>query len=70
MSICESLVNIRTLASSREHRGLVPLSKSAIYEKTARGEFPKPIKLGPRKSLWDIRDIEAWLESLKGNVEK
>lgn len=65
MSICESLVDIRTLASSRHHRGLVPLCKSAIYEKAARGEFPRPIKLGPRKSMWDLRDVEAWLESLK-----
>lgn len=65
MNICEALVSIRELASTKTTRGLVPLSKSAIYEKAARGEFPYPIKLGPRKSMWDRRDIEAWLETQK-----
>ena len=65
MNICEALVSIRELASTKAKRGIVPLSKSAIYEKVARGEFPHPIKLGPRKSMWDRRDIEAWLETQK-----
>lgn len=65
MSICEDWVSIRELASAKNVRGLVPLSKSAIYEKAARGEFPHPFKLGPRKSVWDRRDIEAWLETQK-----
>lgn len=65
MNMSEFLVSIRELASTKTTRGIVPLCKSAIYEKVARGEFPYPIKLGPRKSMWDRRDIEAWLETQK-----
>lgn len=62
MSIYESLVSIRELASTKTRPGLVKISRSAIYDMAKRGDFPAPIKLSPRKSFWDVRVIEAWLE--------
>lgn len=38
----------------------VPLGQNSIRDLIARGEFPEPVKLGPR-SVGFIRDeIEAW----------
>ena len=31
---------------------LVPLSKSAWWEGCKTGRFPKPVKLGPRTTVW------------------
>ena len=42
---------------------LTNLSKAHIYALIARGEFPQPAKIG-RKSIWDAREIERWLEAL------
>ena len=31
---------------------LIPISKSAWWQGCKEGRFPKPIKLGPRTSVW------------------
>ena len=37
------------------------LSKSSIYAYMARGDFPKPIQLGPRAVAWIEEEVQAWL---------
>ena len=38
------------------------LSRSNLYRKIAAGEFPRPIKLGPRAVGWRADEIAAWIE--------
>ena len=40
----------------------VALGRSAIYEKMARGEFPKPVHLGDRAVAWVESEIDQWVE--------
>ena len=49
-----------------EVRQLVPLSRSAIYQKLAAGEFPAPIRLSPNRVAWRERDLLAWLNTRAG----
>ena len=37
--------------------------KSTMYAWIARGDFPKPVKLGRRAAGWIAGDVEAWLQS-------
>lgn len=37
------------------------LSRSSIYGHIAKGDFPKPIKLGERAVGWLESDIQSWL---------
>lgn len=37
------------------------LSRSTIYLKVSKGEFPKPISLGARAVGWLANEIEEWL---------
>lgn len=37
------------------------LSRSEIYRRIAAGDFPKPIKLGPRASAWPEHEVTAWI---------
>lgn len=37
------------------------LSRSSIYDMMARGEFPKPIRIGKRAVAWRESDIAEWL---------
>lgn len=37
---------------------------STIYDKIAKGEFPRPIKLGERASGWLEEEIAAWEQAL------
>jgi prophage regulatory protein len=37
------------------------LSRSSIYAKAARGEFPRPVSLGARAVGWLSSDVEGWI---------
>jgi prophage regulatory protein len=39
------------------------LKDSAIYWAMARGEFPRPIKIGPRAVAWIESEINDWIAS-------
>jgi prophage regulatory protein len=40
---------------------MTALSRSSIYDKMAKDEFPKPLKIGQRSVAWYYEDIEAWM---------
>ncbi|WP_285675117.1 helix-turn-helix transcriptional regulator, partial [Paralimibaculum aggregatum] len=42
---------------------LTGLARSTIYLHIARGEFPKPVRLGPRAVGWKEADIAVWIAS-------
>lgn len=39
------------------------LADSTIYEMEQRGEFPLRFALSPRCIVWDLAEIEAWLQA-------
>lgn len=51
---------ILRLPSVRERTGL---SRSNIYAKISRKEFPAAVSLGARAVGWIEAEIEAWLEA-------
>jgi prophage regulatory protein len=36
------------------------LGTASIYEKIARGEFPKPVRLGAKAVAWLEQEVEDW----------
>lgn len=49
----------------QELRQIVPLAETTIYEMERRGEFPRRFNLTPRCVVWDLAEIEAWIEQRK-----
>jgi prophage regulatory protein len=45
-----------------ELRRIVPLADTTIYELEQRGEFPRRFNLTPRCVVWDLAEVEAWIE--------
>ena len=43
-------------------REIVPLADTTIYEMEQRGEFPRRFHLTPRCVVWDLAEVEAWIE--------
>jgi prophage regulatory protein len=41
----------------------IPFSRSTIYLKISRGEFPQPHNLGARAVAWLESDIDQWIAS-------
>ncbi len=54
----------RTIRPNELHR-MVPLAKTTIYEMERRGEFPRRFALTRRAVVWDLDEVEAWLEAKK-----
>lgn len=43
--------------------GPIPVSKSTWWEGVRSGRYPKPLKLGPRVTVWRVEDIRALIET-------
>lgn len=48
---------------------VVPVSRSTWWSRVRTGEFPQPVKLGPRTTAWRASDIADLLARLSGNRE-
>lgn len=51
------------------NHGIIPVSRSAWLAGVKSGRFPKPIKLGPRVTVWKSEDVYSLAASLKGGVK-
>ncbi len=49
----------------QELRQIVPLAETTIYEMEQRGEFPRRFRLTARCVVWDLEEVEAWIEGRK-----
>lgn len=52
-----------TLLRRPDVEAMTGMSRSAIYAAMARGEFPKPVKLGAQARAWRRSEIVGWIES-------
>ncbi len=39
----------------------VGLAKPTLYQKIAAGEFPRPVRIGPRAVAWPASVIDRWI---------
>lgn len=56
--------NILRLPAVKARTGL---SRSSLYLKITKGQFPRPIALGERSVGWVESDIDAWIN---GRIER
>ena len=54
-------INKKTLAK------LLNVSPSTIYRWSIIGNIPKPIAIGPNKTMWLKEEIDKWIIELKKN---
>ena len=47
----------------REVLRITGLGRSSLYAKVARGDFPRPVKIGKRASGWLSSEVSDWLQS-------
>lgn len=47
----------------KEISELLSLSKSTIWRLRREGDFPEPLKLGPRSVGWYESDVTEWIKS-------
>ncbi|MCH7830219.1 MAG: AlpA family transcriptional regulator [Proteobacteria bacterium] len=52
-----------TLLRLRDVMARTGLSRSAIYEKMGKSEFPKQVSLGARAVAWPDDAVKSWIQS-------
>lgn len=50
-----------TLLALKQVTAITSASRSSIYAWIARGLFPKPIRIGPRRTAWHASEVKAWM---------
>jgi prophage regulatory protein len=60
-----TMQQIRRTIRRPELRRIVPLADTTVYEMEQRGEFPQRFHLSPRCVVWDLAEVEAWIEERK-----
>ncbi len=43
----------------------LPFSAATLWRKVDAGDFPKPYKLGPKITAWQVQDVTAWINSFQ-----
>lgn len=51
------LKRFHSLPGTSEYSGM---SRSTVLRRVKDGTFPAPVRLGPGRVAWDVRDLEAW----------
>ena len=49
-------------------QSLTGFSRAWIYAAMARGDFPRPIKIGKRAVAWPKSTIDDWIEARKAEA--
>jgi predicted DNA-binding transcriptional regulator AlpA len=56
----EGFVRLKSIIAPR---GPIPVGKSTWWAGVKNGRYPKPLKLGPRVTVWRAQDIRALIAS-------
>ena len=51
------------LGSILAPKGPIPVGRSTWWAGVKDGQFPQPVKLGPRITVWRVEDIRALIEN-------
>lgn len=55
-----TFIRIRELASTPDRAGRLPVAPATVWRWVKRGDFPKPVALGPQTTAWRLEDVERW----------
>ncbi|MDP8705800.1 AlpA family phage regulatory protein [Serratia marcescens] len=57
----------KTLINKKTLLAMIPLCERTIYNLEQRGEFPRRIALTSRNVVWELADVEEWIEERKSS---
>ncbi|MGH6864889.1 MAG: helix-turn-helix transcriptional regulator [Methyloceanibacter sp.] len=57
-------MEVQKFLRRREVVSITGLPTSTLYEKIARGEFPRPVQISARRVAWLESEVAAWQKSI------
>ena len=64
--MAQRVLRISGLASTPKKPGKLPVSPATVWRWVREGKFPAPFKLGPKTTVWNSEDVDAWMAQQKG----
>lgn len=55
----------RKLIDKKTLLTMIPLCERTIYNFEMKGKFPRRIALSSRKVVWDLAEVEQWIDICK-----
>ena len=59
--MAQRVIRIADLASTKHKPGRLPVSPATVWRWVKEGKFPRPFKLGPNCTVFDLDQIDAFL---------
>ena len=59
--MAQRVFRIRDLATTKDRKGLLPVSPATIWRWVAQGHFVAPFKLGANTTVFDAAKVEQFL---------
>lgn len=57
----ETMENVNKIIRLPAVLDMIGMSKPSVYNMIKRGDFPAPIKLGPKASGWLVNEVQGWI---------
>lgn len=61
----ESEKRNKVLISKKQLLAIIPLCERTIYNFERDGKFPRRIAISSRKVVWDLSEVEAWIDACR-----
>ncbi|QHG22468.1 AlpA family transcriptional regulator [Pseudomonas sp. DTU12.1] len=61
----ESKKSSKVLISKKQLLAMIPLCERTIYNFEKQGKFPRRIALSSRKVVWDLAEVETWIDTCR-----
>ncbi len=61
----KKLLRLKQIIGDKDNHPLIPISRSEIWRKVKNGNFPKPIKLSAKVTVWRSEDIQNYINQHK-----
>lgn len=66
----QRVIRVAEIATTKNRKGMLPVSPATIWRWVREGKFPKPFKLGDSVTVWDATEVEAFIAQRAGTVAR
>ena len=66
----QRVIRVAEIATTKNRKGILPVSPATIWRWVREGKFPKPFKLGDSVTVWDAAEVEAFIAQRAGTVAR
>lgn len=66
----QRVMRIADIATTKDRKGMLPVSPAAIWRWVRESKFPKSFKLGESFTVWDAAEVETFMAQRAEGVDQ